>query len=237
MRISGTGFMYLKKQLEQAVYTSFNEYEMTSEQWKRYVRGFANLALIPSAEIAGRLKLPFGSRRILDIGGGHGLFSAAICRRNSAVHADVLELPQAAVHGREIVRGKGAEHSVTFTEGDMFTANWGEDYGDVLIFNVLHNCSKEQASFLCRKAFDALKPGGILSILDYGHKPRRCQPQFQGGFNELLFFLHSGTRAWPEAVIKQWVEDAFKKINMRYLLSIPEVFVTAWKQDRHGRGR
>ena len=67
--------------------------------WHRYMRGQRDLARLSATEVAARLDLAHPPRTILDIGGGHGLYSAALCRRYPGATATVLTCPARSRRG------------------------------------------------------------------------------------------------------------------------------------------
>ena len=93
--------------------------------WERYIRGQRELARLSAAEVARKLRLPSGARQLLDIGGGHGLYSAALCRRHPGLTATVLDLPGSAAVGREIVAAAGMADRVRFRDGDATAGDLG----------------------------------------------------------------------------------------------------------------
>ena len=109
----------------------------------------------------------------------------------------------------------------------MRTAEWGEGYDAVLIFNVLHNSTPEEAVAICRRGLAALRPGGTLAIMDSEHRERRGNLNAAGGFNELFFFVVSGTRAYPEQTMRGWLEQAgFEQLRTARLLFAPAVLIS-----------
>ena len=60
---------------------------------------------------------------LLDVAGGHGWFSAELCRRHETLKATVLDLPGSARVGREIISRAGMSDRVEHREGDMFEAD------------------------------------------------------------------------------------------------------------------
>jgi 2-polyprenyl-3-methyl-5-hydroxy-6-metoxy-1,4-benzoquinol methylase len=204
----------------------FHDAPMPDGFWERYMRGLATMARPMSGMVARKVRLPAGASRLLDVGGGHGMFSVGMCRRCPGLRAEVIDLPDAAKHGREIVANEGFGDRVTYREGDMRVVDWGTGYDGVLIFNVLHNSTEEEGRSLLRRAFESLKPGGTVAIMDSEHRPRAGNNSFIGGYNELFFFLVSGTRAWPEATMRGWIEQAgFTSIRTTRLLALPEVII------------
>ena len=192
------------------------------EFWERYLRGLATFAFYTGKEIAWKVKLDSAPRKLLDVAGGHGVYSMSFCKKYPALNAEVLELPDAAKVGRQIVSEQKMSDRVSYREGDLRSADWGTGYDLILLFNIIHNLSKEECQQAMTKAFAALNPKGRLVILDSEHSKGENNLSMAGGFNELLFFLTSGTRAYPEADIRDWMQTAgFANLRTRRLLSVP----------------
>ena len=107
--------------------------------WRRYIAGQRELARLSAAEVAKKLPLPRRPRALLDIGGGHGWYSACLCRRHPGLTATVLDLPGSAAVGREIIAAAGLPDRVLFRDGDATTADLGGGYDAVLCFNLVHH--------------------------------------------------------------------------------------------------
>ena len=205
----------------------FHEAEMPDGFWERYMRGLATMAKMAAKEVVRRIKLDAPPQRLLDVGGGHGMFSVAMCRKYDGLAATVLDLPEAAVHGRKLVIEEDYGDRVTYQEGDLREADWGEGYDLVFIFNVLHNSTDEEGQAALQRGFEALRPGGTLVVLDSEHREFRGDLNFISGYNELFFFLVSGTRAWPEATMRSWFEAAgFERLKSKRLMMMPEVMIS-----------
>ena len=80
---------------------------MTDEEWGIYQRGMRSGVALPANWIARKLSLPSTARAMLDIGGSHGYFSVALCRRISQLHSTLLELPQAIRHAAPLLEQEG----------------------------------------------------------------------------------------------------------------------------------
>jgi len=217
--------------LEESVRTGrverLHERNLEPEFWEAYLKGLASFARIAGKEIAWRARLPSGSKTLLDVGGGHGMYSAALCRKNPAVQATVFDLPPACRVGRTLVAEAGLTDRIGFREGDFRTAALGEGYDAVLIFNVLHNATEGEGRGLVAAAFDALRPGGKLIIWDAAHLGAD-KLDASAGWNELFFFLISGTRTWPEQTMADWVQGAgFPRPSISRLWVAPTVLLQA----------
>lgn len=189
--------------------------------WRRYITGQLELARLSAAEVARKLPLPKGPRALLDIGGGHGWYSACLCRRHPGLTATVLDLPGSAAVGREVIAAAGLSDRVLFREGDVTAADLGDGYDAVLCFNVVHHLEPGQIVALFRRAHKALNPGGTLAVLDVfaAHGRRR---QAHADMLALFVFLSSGAQVHTPAELAGWLGDAgFAPPRKARVLRIP----------------
>ncbi|MGH3212539.1 MAG: methyltransferase domain-containing protein [Trebonia sp.] len=189
--------------------------------WGRYIGGQLELARLSAAEVARKLPLPRRPRAVLDIGGGHGWYSACLCQRHRRLTATVLDLPGSAAIGREIIASAGLSDRVRFRDGDATTADLGSGYDAVLCFNLVHHLTPEQAAALFRRAHAALKPGGILAVLDVFAEPGR-RASAQADMLALFVYLSSGARVHTPGELGGWLRDAgFARPRSIRILRIP----------------
>ena len=180
--------------------------------WERYIRGQRELARLSAGEVARKLRLPSGARQVLDIGGGHGLYSAALCRRHPGLTATVLDLPGSAAVGREIVAAAGLADRVRFrdgdaTAGDLGTGDLDRGYDAVLCFNHVHHLAQDQIPVLFGKAREALAPGGTLAVMDAFADPAR-RASAAANFLGLFVYLSSGSQVHTPAQLRDWFREA-----------------------------
>jgi SAM-dependent methyltransferase len=193
--------------------------------WRRYIGGQLELARLSAAEVAKKLPLPGHPRAVLDIGGGHGWYSACLCRRHAGLTATVLDLPGSAAIGREIIAAAGLEDRVQFRDGDATVADLaaGIDggYDAVLCFNLVHHLTPERAADLFRRAREALKPGGTLAVLDvFAGSGRR--PAAHADLLALFVYLSSGAQVHTSGQLSAWLRDAgFGRPRKIRVLRIP----------------
>jgi len=189
--------------------------------WRRYIYGQLDLARLSAGEVARKVRLPRHSRTLLDIGGGHGWYSAQLCRRHRRLTATVLDLPGSAVIGREIIAGAGLSERVRHREGDATTADLGSGFDAVLCFNLLHHLTEEQTVELFGRIHRALAPGGTLAVMDAFAEPSR-RSSAQANVLGLFVYLSSGAQVHPPERLSGWLRQAgFGVPRRKPILRIP----------------
>lgn len=202
--------------------------DRTPEFWARYQTGLAQFARLASPEIARKVPVDGKPLRLLDIGGGHAMYSARFCKQYPGLYARVIDLPGAVEIGRGLVAREGLGDRIEFVEADLETADWGDGYDIVLLFNVVHIFSPEQCVELFSKARAALRPGGTFAVLDSAHRGGTGDVDAAGGSNELLFWTINNTRAYPEKDIADWMSAAgFSSVRAKHLLTVPQAALTS----------
>ncbi|MCU1617294.1 MAG: methyltransferase family protein [Frankiales bacterium] len=175
--------------------------------WRRYITGQLDLARLSAGEVARKLRLPPGARSLLDVGGGHGWYSAELCRRQPGLTATVLDLPGSAAVGREIIAAAGMADRVRHREGDATCADLGRGYDAVLCFNLLHHLGVDQIAALLRRIRGALAPDGVLVVMDAFAEPGR-RTSAAANVLGLFVYLSSQSEIHTPAELAVWLRDA-----------------------------
>jgi 2-polyprenyl-3-methyl-5-hydroxy-6-metoxy-1,4-benzoquinol methylase len=118
-----------------------------------------------------------GCRRLLDVGGGSGIYACALARRDAELRATVLEKPPVDVVARRAIERRGLADRVSVVSGDMFAGPLPSGYDAHLYSNVIHDWDEETVGRLLRSSWRALPPGGRVIIHDaildeHGRGPR-----------------------------------------------------------------
>jgi SAM-dependent methyltransferase len=189
--------------------------------WRRYISGQLDLARLSAAEVARKIRLPGDPRSLLDIGGGHGWYSAQLCRRYPRLTATVLDLPGSAAIGREIIAQAGMAGRVEHRDGDATTDDLGAGYDGVLCFNLVHHLTPDQIVRLFARIHEALAPGGVLAIMDAFADPARGKSA-AANFLGLFVYLSSGSQVHTPAELHGWLRQAgFGRPRRIRILRIP----------------
>ena len=198
---------------------------ISGEQWGRYQRGMRALAGTVAAETVRRLPVPRSATQMLDIGGSHGYYSVALCRRHKNLRSIVLDLPQAIDHAAALLASEGMGDRVVHRQGNALTEDLGsEAYDIVFTAQLVHHLNEKQNRDLAMRVARALRPGGVYAILEE-FRPRTAKDAGQlGALLEFYFALTSESGTWAPEEMAAWQRDASlrpqRPIHFRTVLGI-----------------
>ena len=135
------------------------------EQTRHFVYGMHNRAMAIGRALIGMVDLS-GRKRMLDVGGGPGTYSALLTERFQGLTSDVLELKGVATIAREILHEMDASDRVTMLDGDYHVSDFGSGYDVVLMSGMFHRETADNCRALIERARDCLEPGGLLVVND-----------------------------------------------------------------------
>jgi SAM-dependent methyltransferase len=189
---------------------------MTVEERQLYHRGMRALAGVAGREVARRIPIRSGVRRMIDLGGSHGHFAAEICRRHPGVTAEILDLPEAIEAASPLLAAEGLGQRVHHCPGDATTVELGvEQYDLVLMSNLAHHLDAAQNAELAKRVARALRPGGAFVIQEPAHTGRARQPRQIPALLCLYFAMQSrpGVRMWTIEEMADWQRMAGLKVR------------------------
>ena len=181
-----------------------HSFDAHDTHWDRYIRGQYELARLSGPEVAKALDLGKDPRRLLDVAGGHGWFSAELCKRHPELHATVVDLPGSAAIGRRIMADQGMRERVSYVEGDAFEADLGGPYDGALVFNLIHHFPPERNVELFKRIAATLNPGGTLAVLDLFTQDKPDAGALLG----LFFYLTSEAATYSPGELASWFSEA-----------------------------
>jgi ubiquinone/menaquinone biosynthesis C-methylase UbiE len=194
---------------------------LTEAQWQSYIRGQFDLARLSGPEVAKALRLPEKPTALLDAAGGHGWFSAELCRRHPGLRATVVDLPESAAVGRQIIAEQGMSDRVRHVEGNLLEADLGGPYDAALAFNIIHHFDPERNVRLFERIRAVLKPNAKIAVLDLFKKPGEGRAD-ASAFLGMHFWITSGAATYAPEDLQDWLTKAgFGKPRKVRIRSIP----------------
>lgn len=147
------------------------------------------------------------SGKLLDVGGGTGLYSIALLQRFPQLKAIVLDRPEVLKIAAEFAARHDLSARLELLPGDMFTADLPGDCDAILLSNILHDWDEPQCAELISKCAAALPAGGQLLIHDVFLNDDLAGPLPLALYSAALFTLTEG-RAYSAAEYGRWLEAA-----------------------------
>ncbi|PKL58320.1 MAG: hypothetical protein CVV34_02890, partial [Methanomicrobiales archaeon HGW-Methanomicrobiales-5] len=101
------------------------------------------------------------AKKLIDIGGGHGLYAIAACQQNPELRAVVFDKPHVIDLTREFIRSYGMEDRITVVCGDILKDDPGTGYDIVIISHLLYKFRADLPTIFGKVA-ESLRPRGIF---------------------------------------------------------------------------
>lgn len=141
-----------------------------------------------------------GVRRMLDVGGGSGVYSIAFAQARPDLRAEILDLPPVLKIAQGHIARAGLSDRVTSRAGDLRTTPFGEGYDLVFISLICHMLGPGENQELFEKSRQALAPGGRIAVLDFFLEPDKTAPRRAALFalNMLTGTEHGSSYSEPE---------------------------------------
>ncbi len=197
---------------------------------RRHITGLREMAKLTAPEVVRVIPIPAAkkssgarhkSRRLLDIGGGHGGYSIAFCEKHKDLTATVFELEATAEIGREIVEREAMSNRVKFQVGDFLKDSFDKGFAAALYFNILHNYSEEDNRRVLAKVFDSLRPGGTLAVWDMFKAPESDR-DIQPALMALHMLVASGGTSYLIDDLKTWLKEVgFRSLTAKKTRTLP----------------
>jgi ubiquinone/menaquinone biosynthesis C-methylase UbiE len=189
------------------------------DEWAIYQRGMRALARLSADEVVRRVPVPAAATAMLDVGGGHGHYAVAFCRRYPQLRATILDLPAAVEAAAPILAETAINDRVTYRAGDATTDELGENAWDlVFTSHVVHHFDEATNASLVQRAGRALRRGGVLAILDVLRPGSPTETGQTGALLDLYFAITSSAGTWSGGEIARWQAQAGLRPDKRIAL-------------------
>lgn len=133
-----------------------------------------------------------GHARLLDIGGGSGIYACAIAARHPHLRATVLDQPAVRRIATALVAERGFADRVDVVPGNFLVDPLPGGHDVHLFSNVLHDWDEPEVRHLTAASFASLPPGGLLVIHDAFINADKSGPVPVAEYSVLLMHASQG---------------------------------------------
>ncbi|MEA2074540.1 MAG: methyltransferase [Euryarchaeota archaeon] len=129
------------------------------------------------------------AKKILDLGGGHGLYSIAFHQLKSDLEVVLFDLPHVTEIAKEYLEQYGMSNKIKFIAGDFTEDDIGNGYDIVFVSDVT-------ISGILKKVYDALNENGVLIYRRWTINDDRTSPLTSVLFDFMLAMMRSEHRVY-----------------------------------------
>ena len=149
-----------------------------------------------------------GVTRIMDIGGGSGAVSIALCRANPSLRAVVVDRDQVLAKTREHITAAGLSDRISTQSANVFADALPKNCDAVVIANMLHDFSPEKAAAILVRAAEALPLGGRLLVMETAPRDDRSGPPLAAVFTVAMIVNTEGGVAFTPSELAAMIDQA-----------------------------
>jgi hypothetical protein len=158
---------------------------------------------------------------LLDVGGGHGLYSIALLQQDPTLTATIIDRAPALAVAKEYRDAHGLSDRLTLVQGDIHTAIVPDTVDTILLANILHDYDADSVQALITLYANSLPPGGTLRVMEAflnpipdspGYPPISDGPKEVAAYSILLASLCEGC-CYRADEIATWLKDAGLKVS------------------------
>lgn len=147
------------------------------------------------------------ARQLLDVGGGTGIYSAALLQKNPHLRAIVYDRPEVVRVAAEFAANYGVADRLQCQAGDMLGDETLPTADVVLLSNVLHDWDVPECRSLIAKCAKCLGSGGRLLIHDVLLNDALDGPLAAALYSIAIFSVTEG-RIYSGAEYRSWLTEA-----------------------------
>ena len=155
---------------------------------RKFTLAMNNIGMLGEAEALADAVDLGDCRKMVDAGGGSGLYSVYLCQKFPHLRSVVIDKPETLGATRELIAGCVEEARIELLEGDIATDPLGENVDAVLLSDVVYEDTF--AEKVLKNARASLRDNGLLIIRGYYYDPENPTSRFSALFqlNAIVFY-------------------------------------------------
>ncbi|MCX7876462.1 MAG: acetylserotonin O-methyltransferase [Melioribacteraceae bacterium] len=154
--------------------------------------------------------------KMLDVGGGSGIFSMAFIEKNKNIFSTIFDLPEIIQITQKYVNEFIYKENIILKEGNYLFDDFDSNYDLIFLSSIIHINSYEQNMILIKKCCDSLNNNGQIIIKDWIMNDEKTEPTDGAIFSINMLVSTEFGDVYSEKEIKEWFYNAgIKKIEKK----------------------
>ncbi|HEY3239392.1 MAG TPA: methyltransferase [Acidimicrobiia bacterium] len=147
-------------------------------------------------------------QRIMDIGGGSGAVSIALCRHFPDLEAVVVDQEPVAARAAQHIERAGLSGRIATHAANLFADPLPEDCDAAVVANLLHDFSPQRGAEILTRVADAMPAGGRLVVMEIVPDDDRTGPPLAVAFAAAMMVNTAGGDAHTATQYREWLAEA-----------------------------
>jgi hypothetical protein len=182
----------------------------TNNNCRLFIKAMNNLGMLGEAEALKKSVNLDGYKRLVDAGGGSGLYSVVLCREYPGLTSIIMDKSEVLAITKEMIKDFNEKKQITLRSADITKDSLGDNIDAVLLSDVIY--SETFAMPIITNAFKCLRKGGLLIIRGYYSDPENSKPLFGALFVLNLLVFNPNTSIMTISSLKKKVCDTGFKV-------------------------
>lgn len=186
---------------------------------RTFITGHAEIAIAGAmqraVDIVSTLPEFKRAKKLLDLGGGHGLYSIAFSQLKPDLEVVLFDLPHVTEIAKEYLEQYGMSNKIKFIAGDFTEDDIGNGYDIVFVSDVT-------ISGILKKVYDALNENGVLIYRRWTINDDKTSPLTSVLFDFMLAMMRSEHRVYTLGEYIHLLEDTGFSITQILDISSPQ---------------
>ena len=191
---------------------------------RKFTLAMNNIGMLGEAEALADAVDLGDCRKMVDAGGGSGLYSVYLCQKFPHLRSVVIDKPETLVAAREMIAGRVEEDRIELLEADIAIDPLGKNVDAVLLSDVLYEDSF--AEKVLKNARTSLGDNGLLIIRGYYYDPANPKSRFSALFRlNIIVFTPNGSILTLESMKKKVADMGFTIVRVTPLTELSSLIL------------
>lgn len=201
------------------------------QQLQMFTHAMYGVSVAPAMALS--KKFDFSNyKKMMDIGGGSGVYTIEVVKQNPHMSAIVLDLKSACQVANQYIKQSGLGGKIETKVFDFFRDDFPKDCNIAFLSHIVHQYGKETNTRLLKKIYDSLPSNSAIIISEWFLNNEKTGPTPSALLGLLMIIEHDEGRNYSYSEVSEILEDAgFTNIEKKELPGPADVLI-GYKTDK-----